>query len=58
MASARSKYASAFTASFSGDLSAISPSTRLISASYHLCFCVSIAVIASSIAALGLLELA
>ena len=35
-ASARSKYASAFAASGSGDSSAISPAMRLTSASYHL----------------------
>jgi hypothetical protein len=34
---ARSKYASAFAASRSGDISAISPAVRLISASHHLC---------------------
>src|SRR5215470_19263060 len=46
-ASARSKYASAFAASGVGDFSAISPAMRLISASHHLSFAVSTAVIAS-----------
>jgi hypothetical protein len=47
--SARSKYASAFVVSRSGDLSAISPATRLISASNHLSSVVSTAVTASLI---------
>src|SRR5208282_6889560 len=46
-ASARSKYASAFTASGSGDISAISPAMRWISASNHVSLVVSIVVIAS-----------
>src|ERR1700688_4158482 len=47
-ASARSKYDSAFAASGSGDISAISPAMRWISASHHLSLVVSTAVIASS----------
>ena len=46
--SARSKYASAFVASRSGDDSAISPATRLTSASHHFSLVVCIAVIASA----------
>src|SRR6476646_1612721 len=45
--SARSKYACAFVASCSGDLSENSPARRLASASNHLSLVVSIAVIAS-----------
>ena len=45
-ASARSKYASAFATSNSGDLSAISPAIRLTSASCHFSLVVSTAVIA------------
>jgi hypothetical protein len=46
-ACARSKYASAFPASGSGDVSAISPAVRWISASHHRSFVVSASVIAS-----------
>src|SRR5271166_5159501 len=46
-ASARSKYASAFAACASDDLSTISPATRLTSASNHVSLVVSTAVIAS-----------
>src|SRR3974377_222805 len=46
-ASARSKYASAFAASGSGDISAISPAVRWMSASHHFSLVVSTAVIAS-----------
>src|SRR5215470_5966960 len=45
--SARSKYASAFAASGSGDSSAISPAMRWTSASHHLSLAVSTAVIVS-----------
>src|SRR6516164_10581194 len=45
--SARSKYALALASSRSGDVSAISPAARFISASHHLSLVVSIVVIAS-----------
>jgi hypothetical protein len=47
MAMARSKCACAFAASGSGDISAISPAVRWISASHHVSLVVSAAVIAS-----------
>ena len=47
MARARSKCASAFAASGSGNMSAILPAVRWISASHHFSLVVSIAVIAS-----------
>jgi hypothetical protein len=43
---ARSKYPSAFATFGSGDVSAISPATRLTSASHRVSFVVSIALIA------------
>ena len=49
IASARSKYASAFVASGAGDISATSPAMRWISASYQLSLLVSITVKASLI---------
>src|SRR6516225_9515058 len=46
--SARSKYVSAFAAPGSGDSSAISPATRLTSASYQLSLVALIAAVASA----------
>src|SRR6185437_9204021 len=48
IASARSKYVSAFAVSDVSDLSTISPASRLVSASHHFSLVVSIAAIASS----------
>ena len=57
-ASARSKYASAFAASGSGDLSAISPAMRWTSASHHVSLVVSTVVHRFANAAPSFIELA